>query len=152
MASQKSAFKLSTRIEGLDAAVGSVEREVALKSERAMRDISIMMIDSLREVLNQPGSGKWYRSRRKDGTMHQASAPGESPAPDRGAYRDSFRRSFYKLHGQVGFSIWSPLWERFGRRLQMGGLFKGVYIAPRPHIDVAFNRIRDRIQNRLENL
>ncbi len=43
----------------------------------------------VREQLSQPGSGRLYRSRRGDGSIHQASAPGEPPAPDTEALRDS---------------------------------------------------------------
>lgn len=39
-----------------------------------------------KEELSQPGSGRIYK---RGSTTHQASAPGESPAPDSGTLRES---------------------------------------------------------------
>jgi len=35
-----------------------------------------------RQMYESPATGRWYPSRRPDGGWHQASAPGEAPAPD----------------------------------------------------------------------
>ena len=41
-----------------------------------------VFIKQLRKNLSQKGSGRMYPSRRTPGKKHQASAPGEPPAPD----------------------------------------------------------------------
>ena len=49
-----------------------------------------VLLTEIRETLNQPGSGRVYPSRTGSG-LHQASKPGEPPAPDTFELRKSGR-------------------------------------------------------------
>lgn len=66
-----------------------------------LRPAAVVLMGEIRTMLSQRGTGRWYKSRgvrsrlRRKGTkrrvtqMHQASAPGEPPAPDIGELRRS---------------------------------------------------------------
>lgn len=56
-----------------------VRQEVLQKAEEAA---GYELVTAVAEMLNKSGSGNWYRSKTGNG-WHQASAPGEPPAPDR---------------------------------------------------------------------
>jgi hypothetical protein len=47
----------------------------------ALEKSATILLRAVKRELNQAGSGRWYRSGTGKG-MHQASAPGEPPAPD----------------------------------------------------------------------
>lgn len=56
--------------------------------EEDLPTIGFLWVNIVKQVLSQPGMGRWY------GT-HRASAPGQAPAVDTGAYRNSW------THGKV---------------------------------------------------
>lgn len=115
-------------------------------SLQAMRDraryaadqINRIMIEKLHAKLNIKGTGRIYPSKRGGGLKHKASKPGRPPAPDTGNYRDSWEAKIDESSFFVQASIGTPLWEVYGRRLELGGSGGGVYIAPRPHAGPAF--------------
>lgn len=95
---------------------GSVEREQA---QHTLAD--------LRSVLGQAGHGRLYRI---GGRYHQASAPGEAPAPFSGSYR----RSWKMVQLAEGYAVFTedpraPMLE-FGTRTML----------PRPHAGVVYER------------
>lgn len=57
--------------------------------EDVLQGAAEVLMQTTKRMLNHPGSGRWYKSAKGDGTMHQASAPGEPPAPDRTNLRES---------------------------------------------------------------
>lgn len=92
---------------------------------------------------SRPGSGRMYRvkrsafrlgprSSRSPVRWHQASAPGEPPAPDTGALKRAIGHQYPTteagtIRGMVGTNAVQA------RRLEYGGRDgRGVYIAPRP--------------------
>lgn len=54
--------------------------------ERGLRGVVLEGVRIVKEELSQPGSGKLYK---RGSVTHQASAPGEPPAPDTGTLRES---------------------------------------------------------------
>jgi hypothetical protein len=129
-----------------------ISKSVATKAKRTLNKVGETILAALRIKFAGPGSGALYRSKLKDGTMHQASAPGEPPASDRGVYADSFYHKVIQGTYTHSVGIASTLWELFGRRLEFGGHGGGVYIAPRPHIRPVFDEHEGEIQAILEDL
>lgn len=133
--------------------VGAALQIMRGRANFAAEQMNEIFLEKMDIILSQPGSGRWYRSKKKDGTRHQASAPGEAPAPDRGTYRRSWGARVENGANVVYALVGTNLWTVFGRRLELGGSdSRGVYIAPRPHVAVAeqqtvapFNRILDGI-------
>jgi hypothetical protein len=54
---------------------------LAALNRQGLERAANVLLNVLKITLNQAGSGRWYPSRTGQG-MHQASAPGEPPAPD----------------------------------------------------------------------
>ena len=84
-----------------------------------------------RSFLSHPGNGRMYRSRKPKGGWHQASAPGEPPAPDPGRYRSKVITvagplSRHKYYLGVGST------EPYARELEYGRTTP-TFMAPRPH-------------------
>lgn len=107
----------------------------------------------MREMLSRHGSGRVYRSKTGRGS-HQASAPGEPPAPDTRKYLESWDSEVVALpDGGVAVQVGTPLWSVFGRRLELGGRDKrGIYIAPRPHVRPVFENAENEIARDLQRL
>lgn len=102
----------------------------------------------LKRELSTSGRGRWYR-RSKPSRWHRASAPGDAPAVDLGNYRASWRTDVVRTKDHVEMVVWSPLWDIFGRRLELGGWGgrpRG-YIAPRPHVRPVLERLQRRIKH-----
>lgn len=95
------------------------------------------LLVTTRTVLSSPGNGKFYRSRKPGGGIHQASAPGEAPAPDTGKYRASIITRAGKGAPNIYFlGVGSQ--KDFARELEYGrpGGTRPP-MAPRPHYRVA---------------
>jgi hypothetical protein len=109
--------------------------------------------NKIREVLTRRGSGKTYRSKTGSG-LHRASAPGEPPSPDTYRYVNSWDTQVVtKADGSVEAQAGTPLWDVFGRRLELGGRDKrGIYIAPRPHVRVIFENATVEIERDIARL
>jgi len=122
-----------------------VEKRVAQNIERAAIVVQNDIVRSMK-----PGTGRIYFKRRgavgkrkrvgkgwsalNSYIAHQASAPGQPPAPDTGKYRQSIHRQLFKKNheiiGVVGTDLDLGAWLEFGTRK----------MAPRPHIRPAFQR------------
>lgn len=122
-----------------------VSREVmGLVKSRVISAMNYIHIAILTR-LSQPGSGEMYGS-------HQASAPGEPPAPDSGDLAESFEvLPGVSLQGTIlTGTIESDLWGVYGRRLELGGYGGGAYIAPRPYIRPVLEETEEHVQDILD--
>lgn len=111
-----------------------IERDATEQVIGALSNVNNILLDRIRARLNRRGSGRLYPSKWGKGRKHQASRPGEPPAPDLGLYRDSWEASIQITTDGIVASVVSRLWNVMGRRLELGGAGGGVYIAPRPHV------------------
>lgn len=92
-------------------------------------------LNALMYKLSLPGSGRVYPSKTGHG-KHVASKPGEAPSPDRREYMNSWNVEVID-DGDDGviLNVASEYWGVFGRRLELGGAdYRGITIAPRPHL------------------
>lgn len=96
-----------------------------------------------------PRSGRFYKV-SKGGPLHQASAPGESPAVLFGKLRQSITHSAPKWEGwTVSTEVGSNL--VYARRLEWGGVdARGVRLLPRPYFEPATLRSEPAIEGILE--
>ena len=82
-----------------------------LQQDATLRGIEMLTFSfqkRLRKMLNKPGTGKTYRSGKNGKNTHQASSPGQPPAPRTGRLRDSWvagRRKRIRKPGKVGISL-----------------------------------------------
>jgi hypothetical protein len=84
------------------------------RAERAVDAAGLAWHAQAVDVLGRLGSGRIYRRR---GVTHQASAPGEPPAPDTGALRASLGvERTGRLTRRFGSSSWIGLWLDRGTR------------------------------------
>jgi hypothetical protein len=125
------------RLKGLGAAVRRTFRPFsATEKERLLKPASEVLVKHLKIELNQPGSGRVYPSATGRGT-HQASAPGEPPAPDRGDLRKS-------VHDRVGnapgtrHAVVGP--HEAAATLQFGSRSRNLL--PRPYMEEALKRAK----------
>jgi hypothetical protein len=121
-------------------------------ASRSLKRVGELLVSRIVERLGHAGSGVWYKSHRRDGSRHQASAPGEPPAPDTRRYQESWGYRLNKFRGLYSVEIGSDLWLEYGRRLELGGHGGGAYIAPRPHVRPVFAESEDEVQGMLEDL
>ncbi len=127
------------------------EEDFRLDAERIFGDLqkslSAALVDATEGVRNEairlirsgPKSGRIYRRR---GILHQASAPGESPASDTGNLMNSITTSykFSELEGTVNFAaLYAPFLEYGTSRM-----------SPRPYAQLALSNSRIRIRQRFE--
>jgi hypothetical protein len=117
-------------------------RAIAIEVEYRMRKAMDTFERNLYRMLSRPGTGKWYPSKTGFG-RHRASRPGKPPAPDRTTYKFSWETHVRRSGERIEAGVTSPLWKTFGRRLELGGWSSGrwgsVFIAPRPHLQPAWD-------------
>lgn len=142
---KKQHFEIEWRVEYKGGWEIDFLEEVTMRAESALVVSGQILLDEIRQQLSRPGTGIWYYSKKRDGSMHQASRPGDSPAPDTGAYVDSFDYFVETVMGMTKLVLRSSLWYVFGRRLELGGHGGGAYIAPRPHIRPVYERTESKI-------
>jgi hypothetical protein len=151
------ARKISSREQLLRPALRERAQIVLEGAPRALRLAALELEAAIKEQLSQPGSGRVYKSRgitsplarvgtkRRAKQLHQASAPGEPPAPDIGELR---RTIGHELVGDV-IRVGSPLPQ--ARTLDRGGVIQRValrkdgtavpytiVIQPRPFMEPAY--------------
>lgn len=113
---------------------------VAKDSPKVLEGIAIKLVNEIKRKLSQPGSGAIYR---RGGVTHQASAPGEPPAVDRGRLRASYT---WQAGGEgkgsyvdIGTNtVYAPMLEYGTSRM-----------APRPHFRPAIEAERQRIREQI---
>lgn len=138
-------------VNGLDKLGDVAERDAINatyeRTDRAMH----LVVSTIERYLERAGSGRFYRSKRTDtNAKHQASAPGEPPAPDVFALFSSFSYQLGRVGKRIIAHIVSAEWEHGGRRLELGGYGGGSYIAPRPYIRPAMAETDDQVQRILD--
>jgi hypothetical protein len=102
------------------------------------------LVAKLRETLNQQGHGRIYRTGRSGGT-HQASAPGEPPAPWTGDLRNTtFFETGYEQQ-EFFTKVGSPM--PYAARLEFGD----SHIAKRPWLGVTLRNERKAIEKFLQS-
>jgi phage gpG-like protein len=117
---------------------------------------AVALEGAIKEELSHPGTGVVYvvgRTKgrlRKDGTRgkgksttHQASAPGEPPAPDTGLLRNSIHHEVDDDKATVGTNL------EYAQPLEFGTTSAGkghhTVIAPRPFMRPALAKVRDQL-------
>lgn len=117
---------------------------------------AVALEGAIKEELSHPGTGRIYvvgRTKgrlRKDGTRgkgkvttHQASAPGEPPAPDEGVLRNSIHHEVDDEKATVGTN------EKRAAALNNGTTTAGrkhnVTIKPRPFMEPALIKVRGKL-------
>jgi hypothetical protein len=111
--------------------------------EQALAQIGLLYVNQVRVILSQPGTGRLYR---RGNVTHQASAPGQAPAVDTGAYRASWT---FALQGPDTVAMYpgpSPHPTHLGTWLEFGT----SRMAPRPHARVAAAQIEPLIARIVE--
>lgn len=97
-----------------------------------------LLLRAIRNKLNQAGTGRWYRSRTGTG-MHQASAPGEPPAPDTHRMRRSARVKDLGIGRGVLVSVTSP----GAATLEFGD--RAGTLLPRPYMRPSVDESKERM-------
>jgi hypothetical protein len=101
-------------------------------ADRRVGQLALTLNNEIKVGLSQPGTGRVYR---KDGRVHQASAPGQAPAPDQGELRRSWlvrklEPGTYRIASHLSYAAALE----FGTRR----------LAPRPYLRPAVERLRAR--------
>lgn len=126
--------------EQVQGKVKKIQQEVIRRSSKAGNYIRNEVI----KTLSGQGHGRWYGN-------HQASAPGEAPAQDTGALRNSFdSRNEVKITGNNA-KIDSSAWSNLAKSGVSPG-FNYAYInygtstiAPRPYVDKAREAAKEKL-------
>lgn len=117
--------------DGLNRLREAVDENVATA---AVRLAGLELVRAAKLQLSKPGTGREYR--RKGGKVHKASAPGQPPAVDTGALRNSIGMGVVGGVVRVGSGLAkAPL-------LEFGTLDDGGVLAPRPFMRPALEDAR----------
>ena len=128
-----------------DAVIKKLNSRIGANIEKA----AIHFQNALKETLSKPGTGKRYRRRgkpgdkRKVGSYHVASRPGQPPAVDMG----NLRRSIFMKYRKSTYSARIGVRSVYARRLEFGGAHttkngKVITVAARPYLHPTFRRER----------
>ncbi len=112
--------------QGLAILIQRIEARAREKGAAAAAAAALVFEAQLKIELSQPGTGRVYGN-------HQASAPGEPPAPDTGTLRASVHT---ELHPDGSASVIESGPQVIG--LEYGAPERGL--APRPHFRVALRK------------
>lgn len=146
-------------LKGFDEFTGQVKS----LNPAGQRAIGLTLAAAVKEELSHPGQGRYRKgetkrqgrgSRRKDGTVRtrgaprvklgsRASAPGDPPAPDSGALRNSVLYHDQKGKKVVGVDQPQAPALEFGTKT--AGKSHDVVILPRPFMRPAFQKVRDKL-------
>lgn len=111
-----------------NAHVNAVIAAMKMGSDKALAKIALDAYNEIVLELSNPGTGRLYK---RKGSEHRASAPGEPPAPDTGAYRASWWWEAGPRESSVGTN------DEIGEYLEFGTRF----MAPRPHVRPVIARL-----------
>lgn len=117
----RSLGKLKVQAVDIARADGATVRAAGLELERGIK-----------LELSKPGTGAFYGN-------HQASAPGEPPAVDTGALRNSVGQEVTGNVLRVGVAM------PYGPFLEFGTITEGGFIEPRPFMRPALEAVRERM-------
>jgi len=109
---------------------------IARADSRTIRAAGLELERAIKLELSKPGSGELYTHGK---VTHQASAPGEPPAPDTGALRNSVGQEVVGNALRIGVGMpYAPF-------LEFGTIGEGGFIAPRPFMRPALAAARERM-------
>ncbi len=126
-----------------------VREQIRASVQDALSQIAIEGSSTIKQLLNQAGTGRTYK--QKGGRRHQASAPGQPPAPNFGTLRNSIQvdsSMASKLRFRIGTNLGAsegspyPLFLEFGTR----------NIAPRPYWRVLVGKLRKTMPSDMKQL
>lgn len=143
-----------------DPGLALAQMAVKVKADRSkyLHAIGVELVGAIKEELSKPGTGRIYRRPRRDragkvrktktgktvyGKPHQASAPGEPPAVDFGALRNSIHYVERRGKGIVGTNMRKAPALEFGTN--RAGKSHKVRIAKRPFFRPAKARVEKKM-------
>lgn len=133
---------MATRIAGRD----TLRRRLGAISAGTRRQVfrvlqqggQLIADDAAQRIINPPKTGRVYPSTWRKGAMHQASAPGESPAADSGRLHQSITWVGHENALEVNVGTATP----YAVRLELGD----DAIEPRPFMSPAFRAAVPRVR------
>lgn len=126
----KNGFRQS--LQQLSAKVEAITKE----GSKALRAAGLELEGAIKLQLSKHGSGQIYV---RGGTTHQASAPGEPPAPDTGALRASVGQELFGRVLRVGVGM------PYAVFLEFGTIDANGHIEPRPFMRPALAECKERM-------
>lgn len=149
----------SNLLKGFDEFTGEVKR----LTPAGKRAVGLSIAASIKEELSTPGRGRLRRgetkrlgkgSRKKDRTVRtrgaprvklgsRASAPGDPPAPDSGALRNSV--DYHEQNGKDVVGTDQPQAPALEYGTKTAGRKHNVVILPRPFMRPGFQKVRDKL-------
>lgn len=97
---------------------GVAKEAMAIDKAQVLNFIGLEFVRVIKETLSRPGTGRVYRRGKK---QHQASAPGEPPARDRGILVGSIGMDVQGEVLIVGTGEQKAVWLEFGTTHEKGG-------------------------------
>jgi len=129
-------------LEGLQAALGKMTKEIEAEVERAVEATGLELRGEVVKAYQRgPASGITYEKSNPNRT-HTASAPGEAPATDTGRLASSVT---YKKEGRMGATVGSEI--VYAAMLEFGT----SRIAPRPAWVPAVEAMRSKFERRMKD-
>lgn len=140
------------------ASLAALAARVKADRSKYLRAMGVELVAAIKEELSKPGTGRWYRRPRRDkagkirrsksgktiyGKPHRASAPGEPPAVDTGALRNSIHYVERRGLGIVGTNMRKAPALEFGTNT--AGKSRKVRIAKRPFFRPAKARVEKKL-------
>jgi len=116
--------------------LGTFGERTVQRAQQAKRASAEVLLEETKAWLDRPGGGRVYRRGRLGSRLHTASAPGEPPAPDSGALRDSAR-----IEQGDGEALRVIVSGPGASRLEFGARD----LAPRPYLRPALASARNRM-------
>lgn len=117
---------------------------IELSGVGPLRAGAVVLERAIKKELSTPGRGRIYsRGKTKSGKSrkpHQASAPGDPPAVDRGRLRASVGREEVLSKGKHVIRV-GPNTE-YAEPLEYGSFHEGHVVAPRPYMRPAWTKSR----------
>jgi hypothetical protein len=115
-------------------------KQMRARASQIVRETALSIEADIKQDMAEGKSGRTYKRGRK---THTASAPGESPAIDNSDYVNSIQAV------PVGEDEWAV-----GTNHERGPVLEygGAHVAPRPHIDPAFERAQGEFQERMKEI
>jgi phage gpG-like protein len=151
---------VSGLIKGFDDFTGQVNQ----LTPAGKRAIGLTLVASVKEELSTPGRGRYRASETKrlgKGSMNKktgkqrtrgaartklgsrASAPGDPPAPDSGALRNSI--AYHEQNGKNVVGTDQPQGAALEFGTKSAGKAHNVTILPRPYMRPGFEKVRDKL-------
>lgn len=136
---------MATRIAGRDSLrrrLGAIPAQTRQQVFRVLQQGGQLIADDAAErIINPPKTGRIYPSTWRKGAMHQASAPGESPAADSGR----LHQSHTWVGDEAALTVHAGTAAPYAVRLELGD----DRVQPRPAWSPAFYAMLPRIQRAL---